>query len=123
MVETAISEQDHTLQKLCKSAKSMVMCKEYHMCYEMLCNSMSRYPDSPHPHNLMGILYEKEGCHAEAMKHFRAALALDPTYSPASQNLHTYGTFYSAGRCAFDEEDCVEGNEVPVTGFIARRFL
>ena len=49
---------------------------------------------------------EKEGDHPGAMKHFRAAYALDPTYLPARQNLDHYGTFYSRGGCAYDESDC-----------------
>ncbi|MPN31218.1 hypothetical protein SDC9_178692 [bioreactor metagenome] len=39
------------------------------------------------------------------MKHFRAAWALDPTYIPARQNLDCYGTFFSNGKCAYDESD------------------
>ena len=43
---------------------------------------------------------------ALAMKHFRAALALDPTYEPASYNLEQYGTMtLEEKHCAFDEED------------------
>ena len=44
-----------------------------------------------------------------AMKHFKAALALDPEYLPAKYNLRTYGTFFSRGSCAFDESDITIG--------------
>ena len=43
-----------------------------------------------------------------AMKHFRAAWALDPAYLPARQNLDTFGTFFSHGKSAYDESDCTE---------------
>ena len=72
----------------------------------MICQAMGEFPNAPEPHNLLGIVMEKEGDHAGAMKHFRAAYALDPTYLPARQNLDHYGTFYSRGGCAYDESDC-----------------
>lgn len=50
---------------------------------EVAAKAMGEYPHSPEPHNLMGIVLEKENEHVEAMKHFRAAWALDPTYLPA----------------------------------------
>lgn len=53
---------------------------------------MSKYPHAPQTHNLMGIILEKKEEHAAAMKHFRAALALDPTYYPAKHNLDMYGS-------------------------------
>ena len=40
---------------------------------------MAENPHGAVPHNLMGILLEKESNHVLAMKHFRAAYALDPT--------------------------------------------
>ena len=67
---------------------------------------MGEFPNAPEPHNLLGIVMEKEGDHAGAMRHFRAAYALDPTCLPARQNLDHYGTFYSRGGCAYDESDC-----------------
>lgn len=67
---------------------------------------MRDYPHAPHPHNLMGILLEKQGNHLSAMKHFRAAWALDPTYLPCRINLDRYGSFFNQGNCAFDEQDC-----------------
>ena len=72
----------------------------------MICQAMGQFPNAPQPHNLLGIVMEKEGDHASAMRHFRAAYALDPTYLPARQNLDHYGTFYSRGGCAYDESDC-----------------
>ena len=37
--------------------------------------------------NLMGVLLEIDGRDLEAQNNYRAALALDPTYKPASENL------------------------------------
>lgn len=128
MEETTRSEQNDALEMLCEQAKHMVLSGNIDGCYEMICHFMGKYPNAPHLHNLLGILSEKKGRHAEAMKHFRAALALDPTYSPASQNLDTYGSFYSTGRCAFHEADCIAESEktrntCASTGFIVRRAV
>lgn len=122
----AINEKNNSLESLCETVKNMVLSGRYELCYDLICNAMSEYPDSAIPHNLMGIWCEKEGFHVEAMKHFRAAYALEPTYAPASQNLDTYGTFNSTGRCAFVESDCVESVKVVdqrKRGLIVRRFL
>jgi hypothetical protein len=69
--------------------------------------AMSHYPHAPQPHNLLGVLLEKQGNHLLAMRHFRAAWALEPAYLPARHNLDKYGTFSSAGRIAYDESDCL----------------
>ena len=94
------------LQALCDGVRKYVGTRNYQKCVTMICEAMGEYPNAPQPHNLLGIVMEKEGDHAGAMKHFRAAYALDPTYLPARQNLDYYGTFYSQGGCAYDESDC-----------------
>jgi Flp pilus assembly protein TadD len=43
------------------------------------------------PHNLFGILLEYQGDRLRAMKHYRAATDLDPTYMPAKHNLFRIG--------------------------------
>jgi lipoprotein NlpI len=72
--------------------------------------AIGRYPHDPEPHNLYGILFEKKFDHNMAMKHFRAAWDLDPTYLPARHNLEHYGTFNSRGHCAYEVSDCNEEN-------------
>lgn len=93
------------LDLLCATVKELVAERKYDACIASICRAMGRYPHAPQPHNLLGIILEKTGDHPGAMKHFRAAWALDPTYLPASHNLNTYGTFFSSGGCAFDEGD------------------
>ena len=44
-------------------------------------------PSRPEAFNLLGVLYELAGNHEEAMKQYRVAVDLDPTYQPAWQNL------------------------------------
>lgn len=93
------------LEILCTSVRKLVTEKNYDDCIPLICQAMQNNPHSPKPHNLMGIVLEKTGDHPSAMKHFRAAWALDPTYAPAGHNLSTYGTFFASGVCAFDESD------------------
>ena len=93
------------LDTLCSRVRESVNKGDFESCYSWVRQAMADYPDAPQPHNLMGILLEKDGNHSGAMKHFRAAWALDPTYTPAEQNMQTYATFFSTGRCAFDESD------------------
>lgn len=45
-------------------------------------------PARPEAFNLLGALYELGGNHEEAMKNYRVAVDLDPTYQPAWQNLN-----------------------------------
>ena len=94
------------LQALCDGVRKYAKAHDYQKCVEMICEAMGKFPNAPQPHNLLGIVMEKEGDHAGAMRHFRAAYALDPAYLPARQNLDHYGTFYSRGGCAYDESDC-----------------
>lgn len=100
------TENKKELNKLCSLVRELAGKKEYRKCEPLIFEAMGKHPHAPEPHNLIGILLEKEGDHLTAMRHFRAAWALDPTYVPARQNLDSFGTFYTTGRCAFDESDC-----------------
>lgn len=105
MKHTTRNHNSSELDQLCATVRAFVTEGDYDSCLEPVCRAMERFPHAPHPHNLLGIILEKTGDHSGAMKHFRAAWALDPSYSPANHNLQTYGTFFSGGSCAFDESD------------------
>lgn len=94
---------DEILEMKCKD---LIERREYKKCEKKLGEAMLHDPHSPIPHNLMGILMEKEQNHILAMKHFRAAYALDPTYLPARYNMEQYGTLVPSGTCAYTEADC-----------------
>lgn len=93
------------LDRLCIMVREMVADGALDGCIKLICEAMEHNPGAPQPHNLLGIVLAKKGDYLAAMKHFRAAWALDPTYKPATHNLNTYGTFFSRGKCAFDESD------------------
>lgn len=99
------------LATLCENVRYLIDNKEYKTCEEKITEAMKEYPHAPQPHNLMGILLEKSGDHVIAMKHFRAAWALDPTYVPARRNMERFCNLYPEGECAFDESDCQKVNK------------
>ena len=98
-------------EKLEDRCKSLIVQHEYKECEKKLGEAMLQNPHSAIPHNLMGILMEKERNHVLAMKHFRAAYALDPTYIPARYNMEQYGNMLPSERCAYTEEDCPVQND------------
>ncbi len=95
-------------QALCDAVRAFLKRNEYEACENLIREAMGKYPHAPEPNNLLGILLEKQGDHLLAMKHFRAAWALDPAYRPARQNLDNYASFYGRGADAYDESDCSE---------------
>ncbi|MDD8049216.1 MAG: hypothetical protein PHH04_06430 [Thomasclavelia sp.] len=81
----------------------------YDNCEQEIVDLMLSNPHSPVPHNLYGIMLEKQHEHILAMKHFRAANALDPTYTPARYNLEKFGGLNSHSFIpAYCMNDCIE---------------
>ncbi len=100
------NDEDRELQELTSLIKNNYFSDDTLVYKKMIYETMSKFPHSPKPHNLIGLLLEKEGNHILAMKHFRAAYSLDPTYLPAERNLNKFGAISSFAKCAFDELDC-----------------
>lgn len=94
--------------------------EQWGKCREMVCGAMEQYPNAAEPHNLYGILLEEAGNHTGAMKHFRAAAALDPTYLPARKNLERFGSFERDEKIYYTEEDCIERKE---KGFALKKLM
>lgn len=96
------------LHSLCSFVKECVSSENYYQkCKNRICEMMGKYPSAPEPHNLLGIIMEIRGDHFNAMKHFRAACALDPSYLPATYNLNKCSSiFCNYGNFAYDENDC-----------------
>ena len=94
------------LVDLIGQAKKMISQREFDACEALLATAMFRSPHSATPHNLMGLLLEKKRRHEDAMKHFRAANALDPAYEPARWNLEGFAAFYKTRAEAYFASDC-----------------
>jgi len=103
-----VSGEAMEFRELCCEVRVLVQRKDYAECERRISNAMAKCPHAPEPNNLLGILLEKQGYHLLAMKHFRAAWALDPSYRPARQNLDRYASFYAHEAAAYDESDLKE---------------
>lgn len=107
MINDKISNKAAEITSLCLTVKALNQQHEYQKSEVLIAQAMGQYPHAPEPHNLMGILLETYGDHPMAMKHFRAAWALDPTYLPARVNLNQYADMYGNDRTyAYVAEDC-----------------
>ena len=91
---------------LCQRVREYLGKQDYKTCREEISYVMYLQPDSPEPHNLMGILMEKQRDHKKAMQHFRAAYALDPSYLPARENLMEYAQMSHKIVCRYTYADC-----------------
>ncbi|MGN1163793.1 MAG: hypothetical protein ACI4S4_03185, partial [Candidatus Ornithospirochaeta sp.] len=60
----------------------------------------------PVPQHLLGIMEEKVFEKQKAIRHYRAAYSLDPTYGPAIWNLERLGTGDVTKDYAYTEKDC-----------------
>lgn len=96
---------DKELKDLCIKAKKDMESGKYEEAYRSITDAMKDYPDSGIPHNLLGIWEEHKRNHISAMKHFRAAWALEPTLLSARWNLDVYGGENKRAKCAYMEED------------------
>lgn len=106
MTEHNKNENKSNQLTLSAQVRELVQSGLYDDCYKVIVDEMKNSPHAPEPHNLMGMLLERQGDHLLAMKHFRASWDLDPTYLPARHNLEVYGSFFSRGTGAYDESDC-----------------
>lgn len=68
-------------------AKDEINRRKFEKAIELLKKAISKESEKPEPFNLLGVIYELRGNHPEAMKMYRTALSLDPTYKPADENL------------------------------------
>ena len=64
-------------------------------------------------YNLLGVLLERRGGRLEAQRYYRAALALDPTYKPAWNNLNRSTQFWPAGHSDLGEGTGIKTKNKP----------
>lgn len=85
---------DDELTALCNAVRILINQKQFRESETLIRQAMGKYPHAAQPHNLFGIQLENEGDHLSAMKHFRAAVALDATYLPARYNMDQYADIF-----------------------------
>ena len=95
------------MQPLTAHIRALVAQRHFSEAEDEAAQAMTAAPHDAQPHNLMGIIAESRNDHVQAMKHFRAAWALDPTYRPARINMERYGSFSGQmPRPVYDETEC-----------------
>ena len=101
-----MSEQ-RAMQPLTAHIRALVAQRHFSEAEDEAAKAMAAAPHAAQPHNLMGIIAESRNDHVQAMKHFHAAWALDPTFLPARINMERYGSFSGQmPRPVYDETDC-----------------
>lgn len=80
------------MEKFCMEIKEKISEDKIDESFSLVYEKMAEYPHRPEPHNLLAILLEIDGDHLLAMKHLRAARALDPSYEPTNKNLSSFGS-------------------------------
>lgn len=106
MKKNTIKEK-HEMRILCRKIKKLIKMQNFTECENSILKAMEKYPHSPVPHNLLGVILEYQDDSSNAIKHFRAAWALDPSYIPAKFNLEYYEDSLNKHHFAIDERDCV----------------
>ena len=101
-----MSEQ-RAMQPLTAHIRALVAQRHFSEAEDEAAHAMAAAPHDAQPHNLMGIIAESRNDHVQAMKHFLAAWALNPTYRPARINMERYGSFSGQmPRPVYDETEC-----------------
>lgn len=85
--ENLDEENLKTFEDYIEFAKMNIISNNFEKAEEILERAVGKNISSPVTHNLLGVISEYKGNILQAQKHYRAALALDPTYEPAENNL------------------------------------
>jgi DNA-binding NtrC family response regulator len=85
-------------------AKKSVNERRFDVAAEHVRRAMSLDASRAEAFNFLGALQEIQGDRLEAQKNYRAALALDPTYKPAQENLYRSTKARPGGKVLFADE-------------------
>ncbi|MDZ5148779.1 hypothetical protein GNF53_12385 [Clostridium perfringens] len=84
-----------------KKARKYICSREYDKAELLLKNALIINSSSAEIENLLGVIEEKRGNVLLAERYYRAALAFEPCYLPADNNLKRT-VFYNSGISKFD---------------------
>lgn len=85
--EALAADEAGGYEKLIELAKRSIGRQEFQEAARRVRQAIAADATKPEAFNLLGVLTEMDGNRLEAQKNYRAALALDPTYKPAQENL------------------------------------
>ncbi|MFW6281072.1 MAG: response regulator [Halanaerobium sp.] len=83
--------ETETFEDYITLAKNAINKRDFSKAKEMLQKATSLNAEKPEAFNLLGVIYEMQHQQGEAMKMYRAAIALDPSYKPANDNIERAG--------------------------------
>jgi Flp pilus assembly protein TadD len=78
-------------EELMNSIKESIKAHDYETANDFIAKLFGQEPNSSKPHLYLGIISELKKDRAKAMRHFRAALALDGTDQVVLYNLYRVG--------------------------------
>jgi len=96
--DTIEADKAKTYEEHIELAKKCIGEREFDAAQEHVRLAIAADSTKAEALNLLGALIELRGDWLEALKQYRAALALDPTYKPADANLDRVVTRYERGR-------------------------
>ena len=83
---------------LIELAKRHISDRDFGEAREAVQKAISADPGQPEAYNLLGALFEISDDLTEALKFYRAAMDIDPTYKPAWANLERATSWYKFGK-------------------------
>ncbi len=87
-LENFQGDQPENYQTLISRAKAAINKRNFEFAAELLQKTAQQDNNSPEPFNLLGVLAEMKGDNTQAMKMYRTALDIEPSYKPAQENLN-----------------------------------
>lgn len=109
------------LKELCEKVRNLIKEESLTEAELAIAQGMGQFPDAAIPHNLMGIVKEIKNDRVAAMKHFRAAYALDPSDKSIRANIDHLCSFRPTGKkLLFGDEEAEKETERYVVEYDAQ---
>jgi len=80
-------DASRSFEECLEYAKRLITEQKWDDADGYLRKAITMEPRKPEPYNLIGVMLEMQGDKIEALKMYRAALGVDPTYPPAKANI------------------------------------
>ena len=96
--DTIEADKAKSYEEHIELAKKCIGERKFDAAQEHVSQAIAADSTKPEAFNLLGALIELRGDWLEALKQYRAALALDPTYKPADANVDRIVTRHERGR-------------------------
>lgn len=92
-------EEDGALayEALIELAKRHITDRDFGSAQQAVRRAIAEDPAQPEAYNLLGALFEIEGDWLEALRFYRAALDIEPTFKPAAANLDRVASHHRFG--------------------------